>query len=527
MKTFLSLLFVIIALIGIVDSSIVTYDKFAGVIPECGVGFDCGAVLNSKWSTIGPIPISLFGFFFYISVFIIGISLVLEIDLNEYLNKVFNMLNISKNSVIRNITITELLLLLTTFGFVFSLYLVFLMAFVIEAWCKYCIISAGSSTTLFIITLLYFNTVEKRSPFVLKLLNFKIINFFYTKIIKPIFFLFDAETIHDSCTKIGVLLGGYNLTRLKTKVLFSFSHPANATTLNGILFPNKVGLAAGFDYNGDLTGILPSVGMGFHTIGSVTYLPYEGNKKPRLGRFPESKSLLVNKGLKSLGAKVIAQKLSGIQFQIPTGISIASTNTLFNSDEEQILDILKTFTIFENSNVAHAYYELNISCPNTFGGEPYTTPNRLRVLLEAIEKLKITKPIFVKMPIDQSKIETLELLNVIDAHTIAGVILGNLTKDKNNPDVTKTDREKWKTANGNLSGKPTWNRSNELIQLTRRNFGKRFTIIGTGGVFNGADAVLKMKLGADMVQLITGMIFEGPQTIGEINLKLAQEHLKK
>ncbi len=526
MKIFISLLFIIFSIVGIADSSFITYEKFAGIIPDCGPGFDCGAVLNSKWSSIGPIPLSLLGLLYYFTVFSLGFLLVAEFEIQKPLGTLFDKLKLSQKNILRNITTAEALFLVTTFGFGFSIYLVTLMAFVIGAWCKYCVISAAASTLLFITSTVYFAKIEKRSPFIPKLLLFTFIHWGYTKLVKPLFFLMDAEDAHNSCTHFGVLLSKLGITRAITKVVFSFTHPANKKVIDGIAFPNQVGLAAGFDYNGQLTGILPDLGMGFHTIGTVTYLPYEGNKKPRLGRFLESKSLLVNKGLKSLGAVAIAENLAGIKFRIPTGISIASTNKHFDSDSEQILDILKTFKVFENSKVEHVYYELNISCPNTFGGEPYTTPQRLKTLLDAVEKIHVSKPIYVKMPIDQSKKETLELLNVISSHTVAGVIFGNLTKDKSNPDVTENDRKKWQTVKGNLSGKPTWKRSNELIELTRRNFGKRFTIIGTGGVFTGADAVTKVELGADLIQLITGMIFEGPQTVGEINLRLAQKNLK-
>lgn len=521
MKTALALCFIIFSLVGIADSSFITYEKFAGIIPECGPGFDCGAVLNSKWSSIGPIPLSLLGLLYYLTVFSLGVLLVLEIDIQKPLNQLCDKLKFSKKNILRTITTAEALFLVTTFGALFSMYLVVLMAFVIGAWCKYCVISAGSSALLFITSIIYFSQVEQRSPFIPKLLTFHFLHWGYTQIVKRFFFLLEAETAHDSCTKFGVQLGKSRITQLLTRILFSFTHPSNTVKIDGITFPNRVGLAAGFDYNGVLTGILPDLGMGFHTIGTVTFLPYAGNQKPRLGRFLESKSLLVNKGLKSLGAVAIVKNLTGTNFRIPTGISIASTNKAYQTDAEQILDILKTFVLFENSQVQHAYYELNISCPNTFGGEPFTSPHRLSQLLDAIEKLHITRPIYVKMPIDQSKKETLELLTVIDKHTIAGVIFGNLTKDKSNPDVTASDKATWVTAKGNLSGKPTWKRSNELIDLTRRNFDKRFTIIGTGGIFNGEDALKKRELGADLIQLITGMIFEGPQTVGEINLRLA------
>lgn len=305
--------------------------------------------------------------------------------------------------------------------------------------------------------------------------------------------------------------------------MWAYHHPKLITVCDGIAFPNPIGLSAGFDYNGDLTGILPAVGFGFHTIGTVTLRPYEGNTPPRLARLPRSQALLVNKGLKNDGAPAIIERLEKETFEIPTGISIASTNTYFASEEEQIKDITKCFRLFEKSKVQHAYYELNISCPNTFGGEPFTSPQRLSALMKRMDQLQLQRPLYVKMPIDQSWEATLALLNVLKKHAVQGVIFGNLTKDKTNPLVHPEDRKIWRQHKGNVSGKPTWKRSNKLIRLTREQFGSRFTIIGTGGIFNGQDAQEKMVAGADIVQLITGMVFKGPQVIGRINYHLAEQ----
>ncbi|NCO12570.1 MAG: dihydroorotate dehydrogenase (quinone) [Candidatus Pacebacteria bacterium CG_4_10_14_3_um_filter_34_15] len=516
MKIILSLLLIVLSIIGIADSSYITYEKIAGYTPDCGAGFDCGTVLNSEWSSIGPIPLSLLGFVFYLTVFILSILNCLDFDLKKYL----------KNGFLKLTTIQELILAATIFGALFSGYLVFIMAFVIHAWCKYCLISAFTSLSLFIVSSTYYIKYQNDSPFLIKQIIFSIFHFLYVNLLKKIFFLFDAEFIHNLITSVGKGLGKNTIFQFLTATFFSFSSTNLERKFDGITFKNPVGLSAGFDYNGELTGILPSVGFGFHTIGTVTYEAYEGNKKPRLGRYLKSQSLLVNKGFKSLGAKVIAKKLTGLNFSIPTGISIGSTNKHYDSNENQIKDILKTFSIFEKSKIKHQYYELNISCPNTFGGEPFTTPNKLKSLLDSLEKLNISKPIYVKMPIDQSKKETLLMLQIIDKYHVAGVIFGNLTKDKTNPDVNPIDLKHWKHAKGNLSGKPTWNRSNELVALTRKNFKNRFTIIGTGGIFTGEDASKKINYGADLIQLITGMIFEGPQTIGQINLKLSQEIFK-
>lgn len=320
-------------------------------------------------------------------------------------------------------------------------------------------------------------------------------------------------------------MGQWAVTRQFARTFFGFSHPVLRKNIAGIQLQNPIGLAAGFDYNGELTQILPDVGFGWHTIGTVTLLPYEGNKKPRLGRFPNSKSLLVNKGLKSLGAHQIIANLEHKHFRIPTGISIASTNTLFSSTKEQMLDFLTTFVLFEKSKVQHAYYELNISCPNTFGGEPFTSPDRLELLLQALDEVHISRPIFIKMPIDQSWEETQALLDVASRHDISGVIFGNLTKDHSNPDVHPDDAKEWATKKGNLSGMPTFRRSTQHIKNTRKEYGSRFVIIGTGGIFDAQTAQEKIDAGADALQLITGMVFNGPHTIGNINAALANKLL--
>jgi dihydroorotate dehydrogenase len=266
---------------------------------------------------------------------------------------------------------------------------------------------------------------------------------------------------------------------------------------------------------------LPEVGFGFITIGTITLEPYAGNPKPRLGRFPKSKALLVNKGLKTIGARAVISKLKNLTFTVPIGISIGATNRAYKNSQEQIDNYYQCFQLFEESKVSHSYYELNISCPNTFGGEPFTTISRLDKLLTTLNKLKISRPVYIKMPIDLSEEDILNLLNASQKYRfISGVIFGNLTKDHNNPHVHPDDSKLWAKSIGNLSGAPTFHRSNQLIALTKKHFAKRFTIIGCGGIFSTQDAQTKLDLGADLVQLITGMIYQGPQLIVEINRSL-------
>jgi dihydroorotate dehydrogenase len=142
----------------------------------------------------------------------------------------------------------------------------------------------------------------------------------------------------------------------------------------------------------------------------------------------------------------------------------------------------------------------------------------LEALLRAVDVLGLTTPVFIKMPIELGDKEVTLMLEVILKHRIAGIIIGNLQKNRNDPALNPEEVAKFPV--GNFSGKPTWKRSNELISLAYRHCGGKLVIIGCGGVFSAEDAYEKILRGASLVQLITGMIFQGPQLIAEINLRL-------
>lgn len=295
--------------------------------------------------------------------------------------------------------------------------------------------------------------------------------------------------------------------------------------LHGIFFKNPIGLAAGFDYDAHLIQVAARIGFGLTTVGTVTNLYYGGNPPPIMGRLPKSQSLMVYKGFKSSGADVISSRLSGQTFSLPVGISIGrSNNRSLISEKESITDIIACFQKFEEGNIKHSYYELNISCPNLFGTVTFYPPKHLKMLLEEVEKLHLRRPIFIKMPIDRTDSQIRSMLNVIINYTIAGVIFGNLQKDRKNSVLVQEEVAKF--PRGNFSGKPTWQRSNELISLAFREYGKKLTIIGCGGVFSAEDAYTKILLGSSLVQLITGMIYSGPQLITQINMTLP-EFLKR
>jgi len=341
-----------------------------------------------------------------------------------------------------------------------------------------------------------------------------IIGLLYRAILKPILFLVDPEAIHVLAINTGRFLGSNPLTRFKTSVLFNYSNEILSQKIAGMEFKNPIGLAAGFDKDAYLTDILPAIGFGFMEIGSVTGELCEGNPKPRLWRIPKSRGIVVNYGLRNEGCRKISKRLRDKKFSIPLGINVAKTNSVATSVlKEGIADYVKAYKSFVEIG---AFFTINISCPNAFGGEPFTDPQKLELLLTEIDKIKTRKPVFLKMPPDLPTSRVDEIIKVAENHKITGFICSNLTKKR----IKLADKSV--PVAGGISGKPAENASNELISYIYKKVCKKFVIIGCGGVFSAADAYRKIKLGASLIELITGMIYQGPQVVSEINQGLTR-----
>lgn len=350
----------------------------------------------------------------------------------------------------------------------------------------------------------------------------------YKGLMRPVLFAFDPLAVHEKFADFGGILGKNGFAKAALKKIFHYQNSALRQKIFDIEFENPVGLAAGFDYDGNLTGVLSELGFGFGTVGTITNMPYEGNTGVQLKRLIKSRSILVNKGFKNMGAKKMAEKLKNLSFLAPIGISIGRTNTsLLKSEKDSIEDIVSAFQIFEKAGVKNSYYELNISCPNLIHANDnisFYKPKSLENLLQNLKKLQIKKPIFIKMPISENDKTVLILLEIAAKYEIGAVIFGNLQRDRTNPTFVQQEIET--CGRGNFSGKPCQSRSNELISLAYKHFGKKLRIIGCGGIFSAEDAYEKIRRGASLLQLVTGMIFEGPQIASAINKGLV-ELLKK
>jgi dihydroorotate dehydrogenase subfamily 2 len=341
----------------------------------------------------------------------------------------------------------------------------------------------------------------------------------YQSLIKPIFFQFDPESVHDFITSLGYYLGKHRIGRSIVASCFDYENLALEQEFWGLKFKNPVGLAAGFDKDGKLYAVMSSVGFGFSTVGTATLDAYEGNPKPRLYRLLKSKGLVVYYGLKNIGSQKIAVALKKKPNDMPQVISIGRTNSSETATVEAgIEDYRRCLEVFIKAEVGDIY-EINISCPNLFCGASFAEEANLRRLLECLFTLPIRKPVFIKMPINLPWSEFKKLLDVVLGFKVQAVVIGNLNKNRRDPNI-KEDIPEY--INGSVSGKPTKELSNNLISETYRYCGQKLKIVGVGGIASAEEAYEKIRRGASIVELITGLIYEGPQLIGEINKGLTQ-----
>ena len=346
----------------------------------------------------------------------------------------------------------------------------------------------------------------------------------YRRIVKPILFTRQPDAVHSAMLDLAVKVQRRAWLLRALDGAWAYQNPeALAQTYNGMTFKNPVGLSAGFDKNIQLAPLLKAIGFGFMEGGSVTYHHCDGNPRPWFYRLPAARSLVVHAGLGNEGSLRAYQTIRAYQDHLfddfPLNVSIAKTNAPTTVSTLQAVQDYTASIHRLQSLPEVSMFTLNISCPNAFGGEAFTTPGRLDQLLRTVEEMEISQPIFIKMPSDLEWRQFKKLLAVADKHVVAGVTICNLAKGHARARLRDQLPE---AIPGGLSGKPTWELSNRLIRDTYRAYGDRFTIIGVGGIFSAEDAYTKITLGANLVELITGMIFEGPQLIGRINKGLVQ-----
>lgn len=343
---------------------------------------------------------------------------------------------------------------------------------------------------------------------------------FYKSLIKPLLFRLEAERAHDAMHKFAQTASKNALLKLAARVIYNYQSPKLSQQIWGLHFRNPVGLAAGFDKNGEIPEVIEALGFGFVEIGSITSSPSTGNPKPRTFRLPADNALINRMGLNNDGACTIVKRLKNKNISIPLGINIAKTHNPDIMGDSAIRDYQYSFN--EAKKVAD-YITVNISCPNTTEGKTFEDPAALNELLSAL-KIKDDAsqvPTAIKFSSDLSKDQLLQLLEVCENQLVNGYVASNTSSGRQG---LKTDKNSVQQMGvGGLSGVPIASKSIQLIQWISEATNGQKPIIGVGGI-DSVDTALKMLIaGADLLQIYTGLIYEGPGLVKAINKKLVKE----
>lgn len=333
----------------------------------------------------------------------------------------------------------------------------------------------------------------------------------YKLLIRPVLFLFDPEKVHHFTFGVLKLLHKIPGFSWLIRALFTIEHPKLERTVFGIHFKNPVGLAAGFDKNAELYNELSDFGFSFIEIGTVTPKPQEGNPKKRIFRLVSDEAIINRMGFNNDGIEKVIHQLKKDK-RVIIGGNIGKNKITPN--EKAIDDYLFCFeSLFDDVD----YFTVNVSSPNTPDLRLLQEKEPLTELLVALQKCnqqkENPKPILLKIAPDLNDDQLIDIIDIVLCTKIDGVIATNTTLERKNLNASKT----LKSEMGGLSGKPLSNRSTEIIRFLAENSDKSFAIIGVGGIHSAQDAIEKLNAGADLVQLYTGFIFEGPALVKRIN----------
>ena len=331
----------------------------------------------------------------------------------------------------------------------------------------------------------------------------------YKLLIRPVFFLFNAEFIHNISLFLVKVLYSFPALKGISKKLFCLENEKLSIEFEDLKFKNRIGLAAGFDKNAKYLDELETFGFSHVEVGTITPKPQEGNDKPRLFRLKSDSALLNRMGFNNDGVDIILNRLKKYKGDMVIGANIGKNKT--TSNENAVEDYLFSFKILRNYV---DYFTVNISSPNTPDLRKLQSKSNLETLLSKIqiENSKEKKvPLFVKIAPDLEIRELKDIIEVCEKNKINGIIATNTTVSKQKIKNKKIDE----LGDGGISGKPIADISNDVIAFIKKN--SKLKIIGVGGIFNFSDLQDKLNAGADIVQVYTGWIYEGPSMIKSIN----------
>jgi dihydroorotate dehydrogenase len=347
------------------------------------------------------------------------------------------------------------------------------------------------------------------------------LNVAYQYGVRPLLFSLDPEVAHQLAIATCRYISESSALKAIAKSTFYYSDSRLSQTLWNLKFENPVGLAAGFDKNAEAIGAWENLGFGFAEVGTITAHAQTGNPKPRLFRLPSDRAVLNRMGFNNRGAAATAadlkyylRDLQAHQMNIPLGINLGKSKIIAIADAKfDYAESLRSLYEFGD------YFVVNVSSPNTPNLRDLQATDQLCAILAELNPINIAnKPILVKIAPDLNDTDIIEIVKACQAYGVAGIIATNTTISRQNLTTTHlsiTGKQVTEEAGG-ISGQPVRDRALAVISLIWQTTQGRLPIIGVGGIFSDEDAWQKIMAGAAIVQVYTGLIYEGPMMVKHI-----------
>lgn len=344
-------------------------------------------------------------------------------------------------------------------------------------------------------------------------------SWFYRRLIRPALFTQDSESIHNRTI---AALGKCSRSPALCSLLSSlYSAPELPVEVFGLKFPNPVGLAAGMDKHATAVPAWAALGFGFAELGGVTWHAQPGNPAPRMFRAVRDEALVNRMGFNNPGAEAMAAKLrewhgSGRWPKHPVGINLGKSKITPN--EKAAEDYANSFRLLRP---LADFFVVNVSSPNTPNLRALQDKSALDEILAALQQINSTepKPLLVKVAPDLSFEALDEILELITQRKLSGIVATNTTIAR--PETANENSRRTYAETGGLSGSPLRARSTEVIRHIHRQTRGALPIIGVGGIFDAEDAWEKIQAGASLVQIYSGLVYEGPALVGDVVRGLA------
>ena len=340
----------------------------------------------------------------------------------------------------------------------------------------------------------------------------------YKLIIKPFLFTFPPEKAHKITLTLFSILTSIPIIGSVVRSFYKVEHPSLEQNIFGLNFKNPVGLAAGFDKDAKYFDLMAQLGFGFVEIGTVTPKGQAGNPQPRLFRLPEDEALINRMGFNNEGVKATVDRLKAKGKQTFIVGGNIGKNKLTPNEEAKNDYIICFNALFPYVD----YFVVNVSSPNTPNLRALQDKGPLLELLQVVQeqnnKQANQKPVLLKIAPDLSDGQLDDIIDIVFQTKLSGLIVSNTTIDRS---TLKTNENRIaEIGNGGLSGKPLSERSTDIIKYIHSKSEGKIPMIGVGGIYSPEDAIAKLNAGASLIQIYSGLVYEGPALIKRINKAL-------